>query len=64
MTAPVEVIVLVVPNRVEPTMPNRTSLPSRAAPAAWVADPPPASSNAVMAATETVKSVPITASTA
>ncbi len=51
----------VVPKRVVPRMPKRTSLPSIAAPAAWVAVPPPASSAIDITESDTRKIAPITA---
>ena len=55
LTAPVDVIVEVVPNSVEPMMPNRCSLPSIV---------PALSSAQVMSDTEAVNSTPMVAATA
>jgi len=60
-TAPVDVAVEVVPKSVVPRMPKRTSLPSIAAPAAWVALPPAPSSAIDITESDTRKIAPITA---
>ncbi len=64
LTAPVEVPVVDAANSAEAVSPNRTSLPSIAAPAAAVAVPPPASSAHVAVTTAPSHSSPITVTTA
>ena len=63
-TEPVEVPVVDTANSAEAASPNRTSLPSIAAPANVVAVPPPASSAHVAVATAPSHSTAITVTTA
>ena len=59
-TDPVEVSVVASANSADSGPPNRTSLPSIAAPASWVAVPPARASNQLSSATETVASAAMT----
>ena len=63
-TAPVDVPVVAAANSALDASPKRTSLPSIAAPAAWGADPGPASSAQVSSAIEAPSRIAITAATA